>query len=215
MASEDQNILDSNQKITEDINKVETLTQMMMDIKEKSEDDFEKNITYISAGTLVLSLTFLDKVVHVQDSSYIGALMWAWIFLVGTLLINLASHQLSSWFADLAYVEIIKGDERHVQKLNRRNWIMRGINILTIATLICGISLLTYFATKTAYAMADKKHEEQLRPQTIEPDTFKGRTLMPGIAPGGNTTQTSPQPPSTGSSAGGNSSGTTQTPKKD
>jgi hypothetical protein len=37
-------------------------------IKEKSEDDFERNITYISAGALAISLTFLERIVPVKES---------------------------------------------------------------------------------------------------------------------------------------------------
>jgi hypothetical protein len=84
-------------------------------IKEKSEDDYEKNIVYISAGTLVLSLTFIEKIVNLKDSSVIWVLISSWCFLAVTLLFNLVSHQLSSFYHDrcmaLYSVEDITADE--------------------------------------------------------------------------------------------------------
>lgn len=45
-------------------NQRERTRELLENIKQKCEDDFEKNITYISAGTLVLSLTFIEKIVN-------------------------------------------------------------------------------------------------------------------------------------------------------
>lgn len=49
-------------------------------IKEKSEDDYEKNLVYISSGTLVLSLTFIEKIVPLQGSTVVWFLIASWIF---------------------------------------------------------------------------------------------------------------------------------------
>ena len=61
----------------------------------KSEDDFEKKITYIGAGALLLSLTLLDKIIKFEVSSGIGYLIAGWIVLIISLLTNLLSHLVS------------------------------------------------------------------------------------------------------------------------
>jgi len=47
--------------------------------KEKSEDDYEKNLMLITSGTLVLSLTFIEKVAPLQDAKGIWWLIIAWV----------------------------------------------------------------------------------------------------------------------------------------
>ena len=45
-----------------DQDNVKSVHEVLTKIKEKSDDDYEKNITYISSGTLILSLTFIGLV---------------------------------------------------------------------------------------------------------------------------------------------------------
>jgi hypothetical protein len=40
---------------------------LIVGIKDKSEDNFEKNLVYMTAGTLVLSLTFIEKIAPLQN----------------------------------------------------------------------------------------------------------------------------------------------------
>ena len=59
-------------------------------VKMKFESDklYEKNITYITAGTLVLSLTFVEKIISLDKSYAIWILILAWSILVLTLLLT-------------------------------------------------------------------------------------------------------------------------------
>ena len=57
-------------------------------IKEKSEDDFEKNIVLFGTGTLVLSLTFIEKIVQLQGALAIWFLIASWALLTITLIVN-------------------------------------------------------------------------------------------------------------------------------
>lgn len=81
-------------------------------IKEKSEDDFEKKITYISAGSLAISLTFIEKIVPLKDSTEIWLLICSWIFLAFTLLLNLLSNLYSSHIMDKS----LDDDEKKIIK---------------------------------------------------------------------------------------------------
>ena len=120
-------------------------------VKEKSEDDFEKNIVYISAGTLVLSLTFIEKIVDVQDSNALWVLVIAWTFLALTLIGNLLSHHVSSYFHDLCANEYDDGDENLIKNINKRNRILRIWNIVSISTLFIGITFLIVFSSINIY----------------------------------------------------------------
>ena len=65
----------------------------LYDIFDKSQDDFEKQLSYISGGALGLSLLFLEKVIEdlsKADSKWLLTL--GWILLALTLFINLTSH---------------------------------------------------------------------------------------------------------------------------
>lgn len=192
--------------------------EKILDIKGKSEDDFEKNITYISAGTLVLSLTFLEKIVSLEKASFIWALKWSWISLAITLLVNLASHQLASWFGDLAYMELRRNDPKHEKKVNRRNVIMRCINLFTILSLMLGISFLITFSTKNAYRMSNTSNKDQGQQLQNDPNfQTRGRTYTPGNSTGnsgGNNSSTQSGTSSGSTSNGGNNSGTSSSSKK-
>jgi hypothetical protein len=162
-------------------------------IKQKSEDDFEKNITYISAGTLILSLTFIEKIVPLSNSGYIGLLIWGWAMLALTLVVNLGSHLLSSYYSDKCREEFEKEHAKCNENLRRRNKIIRIINISTLCTLLLGITFLILFCTKNAYKMSTIPNKElnDIKPQTHEVDVTKGRTLSsPTTNTGSNSGQT-------------------------
>jgi hypothetical protein len=57
--------------------------------KEKSDDDFEKNITFLSAGALALSMTFIEKVIYISSETKFCLLYFSWALLTVTLIVNL------------------------------------------------------------------------------------------------------------------------------
>jgi hypothetical protein len=58
----------------------------------KTEDHFDTKILYIGAGALLLSLTLLEKIIQLETSTGIWILITGWVLIVGSLLLNLASH---------------------------------------------------------------------------------------------------------------------------
>jgi hypothetical protein len=179
-------------------------------IKEKSEDDYEKNLVYIAAGTLVLSMTFLDKIIKVDDASGVVFLILSWGLLALTLLGNLVSHQLSSAFHSecrLLYAEcseelpedasaelitaLAEAQTKAETRLDKCNKIMVRINWSTTISLFVGISLLVTFCSINAWVASHKKQEtinnknmsKEIKPQTQNNDLSKGRTLSPPLKP--------------------------------
>ena len=130
-------------------------------IKEKSEDDFEKYITYISAGGLGLSLTFIEKVVPFEKSISLWTLVLAWAFLALTLLVNLLSHFYSKKLIDKSIDDIDNDVPNLIKKIDSRNKKIDGVNIGTIISLIIGIGFLVSFVSLNAYNMAKQKKEPQ------------------------------------------------------
>lgn len=148
-------------------------------VKEKSDDDYEKNITYISAGTLVLSLTFVEKIVNLGQSSVVWCLITSWSFMGLTLLINLVSHQISSHYAQCCDEELRLQVAKEKTFRMRIRWI-RNLNWTTTATLSLGMFFLIVFCSINAVNMSDHKKTDQ-KPQTATVPTQnreqKGRPI--------------------------------------
>lgn len=150
-------------------------------VKEKSEDDFEKNITYISAGALGVSMTFIEKIVNLPKAIQLWLLVTAWGFLTLTLLINLLSHYLSSFFHDKTIDDLDNENSNINKNIDSRNKRLRKINIGTIITLISGIILLIIFLSINIYYMSDKNQKNQATTESKIQDSpnyeKRGRTI--------------------------------------
>ena len=123
-------------------------------VKTKSESDslFEKNITFITAGTLVLSLTFIEKITTLNSSVAIWTLIVSWSTLVFTLLINLVSHNISSLYHEKTIIDFVKDDSRIlVIKIEKRNKTLRCMNWTTTISLTIGIIFLVIFCSINLY----------------------------------------------------------------
>ena len=112
----------------------------LIEIKNKSDDDYEKNVTFISSGTLLLSITFIEKIISINKSNSIWTLILSWIFLCLTLVINLFSHQLSSWYHEKSIEEYDYDITNEI--VRKRNKEIRYINWGTTFLLILGMIFL-------------------------------------------------------------------------
>jgi cytochrome bd-type quinol oxidase subunit 2 len=112
---------------------------------EKGQEHFEKQLSFISAGALGISMFLIEKVVKdLSQSQYKWILIASWIALGLTLIINLISHFFSVKFN---YSNIEEIDTKNYDQLKsiRRNQIMKGMNVFTLITLIFGIIFLVLF----------------------------------------------------------------------
>lgn len=121
--------------------------------KAKSDDLFEKAITFITSGALGLTLTFHDKIVPVEGAIYVIIIAIGWALLVATLFINLFSHYKSSKSTDDSIDEIDKIMEYEIgyavfhQNLNNRNKNIDNLNKTSMVLLGAGLLLIIIYVS--------------------------------------------------------------------
>ena len=132
---------------------------LIQDIITKSEDEFEKKITYISAGALLLSVTLLEKVIQLEDSNINWVLYFGWATLTLTLFINLISHLISKIYLRKNIDEIDDNTEYSKRLKNHKNrlFLIESINWVTVSLLFLGIIALVTFASFNAKHSTLKK----------------------------------------------------------
>ncbi|QYH39447.1 hypothetical protein GYM62_11880 [Algoriphagus sp. NBT04N3] len=125
----------------------------ILEQKAKSDDDFEKYITFISSGALIITLTFVEKISPLDQSTNKWILIAGWGFLASTLLINLLSHYLSSRFNEMTIQNLDEGMvyEKLTCKIKERNKVISVLNIISIISLGIGIASILVFAAINAY----------------------------------------------------------------
>jgi hypothetical protein len=121
--------------------------------KSKSDDLFEKAITFISSGALGLTLTFHDKIVPVENSICVIIIAIGWTLLIATLFINLISHYQSSKSTDASIDEIdgildykINYSTYQVN-LHKRNKKIDNLNKTSIYLLGIGLFLIIIYVS--------------------------------------------------------------------
>jgi len=123
-------------------------------ILDKSQDDFEKNIIYISSGALGISFAFIEKIVPLSTASNKCLLIWAWSLFGITLLISLLSHYIPSLCGNIIRDNFESSDKsekdfEHLNnKTNRLNKLTDFLNITSIILLFLGIVFLIVFISK-------------------------------------------------------------------
>ena len=121
--------------------------------KAKSDDLFEKAITFISSGALGLTLTFHDKIVPVENAIWIVLIAVGWFLLVATLFLNLVSHYKSSKSTDYTIDEIDSiidyqlSYEDFRKKLTKRNKQIDRLNLASIVLLGVGLLVIIMYVS--------------------------------------------------------------------
>ncbi|MFN0081998.1 MAG: hypothetical protein ACKVOM_05720 [Ferruginibacter sp.] len=114
---------------------------------DKSNDSFEKQLNYISAGSLGLSMVIIEKIVKdLSLTKFNSILIFSWAFLGLTLISNLLSHVYSSKAHSKTYKEIGEGKYDYLNAV-KRNKIIGNWNLISIALLLLGIILQILFIT--------------------------------------------------------------------
>tara|TARA_R100000935_G_C2837145_1_gene168781 strand:+ start:1932 stop:2516 length:585 start_codon:yes stop_codon:yes gene_type:complete len=126
--------------------------------KSKSDDHFEKAITFITSGALGLTLTFHDKIVPFSNAFCVYFIATGWTLLVATLFVNLYSHYQSSKSTDatiddvddvIAYKLTYDGFRN---KVNKRNSLINHLNKASIYLLGAGlVSIIIYVSINLHY----------------------------------------------------------------
>jgi hypothetical protein len=149
---------------------------------EQSQNDFEKQLSYISVGALGLTITFFDKIVPVKSETVaIWLIITAWSALALSLLINLFSHQLASVFLYKTMKEINDENENYKTRLSRD----RIIQLLN--SIHCNFFIIKYLnmakSTKDVKVLESTKGRTAIPPKpVVKPVTVEykgGRTAPP------------------------------------
>ncbi|MDW8852810.1 hypothetical protein SD960_22115 [Flavobacterium sp. MMLR14_040] len=145
--------------------------------KTKSQDDFEKYINLMASGGLVLSLTFLEKIVSLDKAIWKSLVVIGMYLMVLTLLSNLYSHYKSMLDSDATIKDIDDNNyEKIFKNIEKRNQKINFLNKVSIWSLIIGILCLITFVTINIYNMSDK---QKITPRPKPATEEKGRTITP------------------------------------
>lgn len=126
--------------------------QELKELFQKSQDTFEKQLSYISAGALALSVGFIKDIVHpIKASNYKWMLLSGWGLLIFTLLLNLVSHILAGKYAKKGAKETEDIDNTYnPNRIDKRARRIEAINWTTVSTLAGGIIFIVLYITFNA-----------------------------------------------------------------
>lgn len=121
----------------------------IQDAINESQSDFEKNLVYLSAGALTLSMGFIEKIIPFDKASNKWLLITSWTLLASTLLLNLASHLISVRNSTKAREEMDSGMEyaKLIERIGCRNQIMRTLNWISYSLFAIGVLLVVIFCS--------------------------------------------------------------------
>lgn len=165
-------------KSKEEIAEWKEFRKSVFENKIKSEDDYEKYITLISSGALGLTITFIEKIVPLNNATQKWILIVGWILLTVTLFVSLLSHFYSRRYSEITIEDIDNNLDYDTigDNISRRNKYLEWFNFSTISTLFLGIILIVIFISINIYTMNDNsntKPNQHPKPLTEE----KGRTI--------------------------------------
>jgi len=114
----------------------ETLIKSML----SSEEWFDKNLNFITGGAILLSITFLDKVVPNREAVWKWTLVAAWFIPVLALIFNLIAHRRSSHNQMITLVELDRDENEDVAFKNaqERNRRMDYLTLGAMWSMVCG-----------------------------------------------------------------------------
>ncbi len=119
-----------------------------------SEDDFEKNLVYLSAGSLVLSIGFVEKIVPMKEANCTGFLIVSWSLIASTLLLNLASYLISAGNSTKSREDLdnqidpnlrydrVKNRNKRIRQVNWTSYILFSLGIASMI-IYCSINIVS------------------------------------------------------------------------
>ena len=118
---------------------------------DETEALFEKNLTYLSAGALGLSLTFIEKITPLDQAIALVFLIIGWILLSLTLAINLVSLLISKNYILKSQREYDNEEPDVFENIKKRNVIINAINWIVVILLVLGIASIVVFSSINAF----------------------------------------------------------------
>lgn len=132
--------------------KLEKYRNTIVEVLNKSNDLFEKQLSYISAGALGLSFILVEKVIgDIKTSKCISLLVCSWGLLGLTLVINLWSHLIAfrSHYKTINEINMHLNGESVFEKskVKKRHNRIYKVNIFTLILLFLGLVSIILYTT--------------------------------------------------------------------
>jgi len=174
--------------------KYEKLIQLyreeLVSLKHTSNDLFEKQLSYISAGALGLSMIVVDKVFKdISNTTWKETLIISWICFGATLIINLVSHLYAGNMHNRNIADI-DNDKYDQQLATRRNFQINVVNYISVIMLFIGICCFITYTSKNIYSMNNKKAKST----TTQNNTEKPISVTPKRNDTAGSSSTPPPP---------------------
>lgn len=130
---------------------LKTYKNELIQLLNKSQDHFEKQLSYLSAGAIGVSMAFIERITgKISESDCKLILIIGWLLLTLTLLINLFSH-IKAYRNHYKTIEEINCDGYSQTKAIQRNKMINRLNNWSITTLMLGIFSIIIFITLNIY----------------------------------------------------------------
>jgi hypothetical protein len=133
---------------------------------ESSQQLFEKQLTTLAAGSIGVSVAFIDKIIPMATSILPGLLFFGWLSMVITILANMISHRVSHSY-HYATITEIQMEEYDPLKAIKRNRKIGYWNNFTIGTLVLGLMLIMLFITINLIDKHGRKASKDSKPTPL------------------------------------------------
>ncbi|WP_346320316.1 hypothetical protein [Chitinophaga sp. YIM B06452] len=134
----------------------------------KSQDTFEKQLSYISGGAIGASMLIVEKFYEKPWlTEWKLLLLMGWFLLVITLLINLISHLLAAKVLNQTIFDISNNHYDFIKAEKRGNKI-QYLNLLSVLSLFVGTTLIIIFITYNSFFMTEPKPTQPSQPTREE-----------------------------------------------
>lgn len=139
-----------------DNSRLEKNRDKLWEILDSSQNSFEKQLSYISAGSLGLSFILIEKILKdIYTTQYKWLLITGWCLLGATLLLNLWSHLQAYKLHYKTITEMnrqLKGIENFIPKnAENRTKIINKINWGSLLLLFLGIASILLYTSINIY----------------------------------------------------------------
>lgn len=125
----------------------------LLEIINSSNDQFEKQLVYISGGALALSFIVIEKVLNdFHNTEYKLILIVGWVALGVTLLMNLYSHKKAidyhtETLKHIKNVLLSPKTKYDLESISRRNQKISNLNMLSLYLLSLGLICIIFYTS--------------------------------------------------------------------
>ena len=127
------------------INKEEHIRSLYSSLSQSSQQ-FERQCMYISSGAFTLSFAFITDIIpDLQKAHFKWLLISAWVVFLGVIFISLIGHFISTAYHVWAVKNAALSPEDFNKKIRPWNYVIQGLNIISILGLGTGCVQLVWF----------------------------------------------------------------------